>query len=66
MAYLQCLIEGVTPQAEDPQNSEVSEQFLRICAASAPVTSDLEKALESSILEYDRFKHQFTLRDLVC
>jgi len=66
LAYVQCIIEGVKPQAEEPQNSEISEQFLNICAASPLVTTDLEKALENSTLEYDRFKHQFTLRDLVC
>jgi len=34
LAYLQCLIEGTSPEAYDPENSEVSEQFLRIFAAS--------------------------------
>jgi hypothetical protein len=72
LAYLQCLIERVTPETQDPQNSEVSEQFLRRFAASAPVIRDFEKALECdekgsfTPLEYSRFKPEFTLRDLVC
>ena len=69
LAYLQCLIEKVEPETQDPQNSEVSEQFLRRFAASAP--RDFEKALECdekgsfTPLAYGRFKSEFTLRDLV-
>jgi hypothetical protein len=72
LAYLQCRIERVTPETQDPQNSEVSEQFLRRFAASAPVIRDFEKALQFdekgsfTPLEYSRFKSEFTLRDLVC
>ncbi|KAF8432162.1 hypothetical protein BGX38DRAFT_1276921 [Terfezia claveryi] len=29
LAYLQCHIEGVTPETQDPENSEVSQEFLR-------------------------------------
>jgi hypothetical protein len=71
LAYLQCLIEGKTPETQDPENSEVSEQFLRRFAASAPVIRDFEKALKCdetgnfAPLEYSRFKSEFTLRDLV-
>jgi hypothetical protein len=72
LAYLQCRIERKTPETQDPANSEVSEQFLRRFAASAPVIRDFEKALEFdekegfTPLEYGRFKPEFTLRDLVC
>ena len=72
MAYLQCLIEKVKPETQDPENSEVSEQFLRKFAASAPVIGDFEEALKCdekgsfAPIAYDRFKTEFTLRDLVC
>jgi hypothetical protein len=72
LAYLQGRIERVEPEIEDPANSEVSEQFLRRFAASAPVVRDFEKALEYdekggfAPLKYGRFKPEFTLRDLVC
>ncbi|RPB19295.1 DUF1703-domain-containing protein [Terfezia boudieri ATCC MYA-4762] len=70
LAYLQCRIEGVTPETEDPENSEVSEVFLRRFATSAPAIRDFEKALECDEkgnfmpIEYSNFKLQFTLRDL--
>jgi hypothetical protein len=72
LAYLQCRIERKTPKTQDPENSEVSEQFLRRFAASAPVIRDFETALKCdekenfTPLEYHRFKAEFTLRDLVC
>jgi hypothetical protein len=72
LAYLQCRIERKKPETQDPANSEVSEQFLRRFAASAPVIRDFEKALEFdekegfTPLEYGGFKTEFTLRDLVC
>jgi Predicted AAA-ATPase len=72
LAYLQCCIERVRPETEDPENSEVSEQFLRRFAASAPVIRDFEEALKRDEnghfipLEYGRFKPEFTLQDLVC
>jgi hypothetical protein len=72
LAYLQCLIQGETPDAEDPPNSEISEHFLRAFASSAPVIADFEKATkldeddEYTPLEYKNFKTQLTLRDLVC
>jgi hypothetical protein len=71
LAYLQSLIEDVTPEARDPPNSEVPEDFLRF-ATSAPVIGDLEEALkrnekdDSASLEHDQFKYTFTLNDLVC
>ncbi|RPB21818.1 hypothetical protein L211DRAFT_851052 [Terfezia boudieri ATCC MYA-4762] len=70
LAYLQCRIEGVTPETEDPENSEVSEEFLRRFATSAPAIRDFEKALEYDEkgnfmpIEYSNFKLQLTLRDL--
>lgn len=72
LAYLQCLIERVTPRPEDPENSEVSEQFLERFAASAPTIRDFEKALEVdknkdyAPLPYGEFKLNFTLKNLVC
>jgi hypothetical protein len=72
LAYLQCCIEGMIPEAQDPANSEVSEELLRRFAALTPVIRDLEKALEFdekegfTPFEYGRFKPEFTLRDLVC
>ena len=72
LAYLQCRIERKTPETRDPENSEVSEQFLRRFAVSAPVVRDFEKALvcdekgSFAPFEYGRFKPEFTLRDLVC
>ncbi|KIX05369.1 uncharacterized protein Z518_06241 [Rhinocladiella mackenziei CBS 650.93] len=70
LAYLQCRIDGDTPETRDPENSEVSEQFLNRFAASTPVIRDFEKALECDgkgnfmPVEYDRFRPEFTLRDL--
>ncbi|KIX09037.1 uncharacterized protein Z518_00115 [Rhinocladiella mackenziei CBS 650.93] len=70
LAYLQCRIERTTPETRDPENSEVSEQFLKRFAASTPVIRDFEKALECDgkgnfmPVEYDRFRPEFTLRDL--
>jgi len=72
LAYLQRVIERKTPETQDPENSEVSEMFLRRFAASAPVISDFEKALECdengkfTPLAYYEFKSEFSLRDLVC
>ncbi len=71
LAYFQRILEGNTPRAEDPENCEVSEQFLRRCAASAPVIRDFEYALKRDDkgnffpLVYGRFKSKFTLGDLV-
>jgi hypothetical protein len=72
LAYLQRLIQGKTPDVEDPENSEISEHFLRALASSAPVIADFEKATKLdkhynyTPLEYKNFKTQLTLRDLVC
>jgi len=72
LAYLQCRIERKTPETRNPANSEVSEVFLRKFAASAPVIRDFEKALECdekgnfTPLQYERFRPEFTLQDLVC
>ena len=57
---------------ENPENSEISEHFLRVLASSAPVIADFEKATkldengDYTPLEYKDFKTQLTLRDLVC
>ena len=72
LAYLQRRMERIVPETKDPENSEVSELFLRRFAASAPVIRDFEKALACDdegafeALKYDEFKSEFTLRDLVC
>jgi hypothetical protein len=72
LANLQRLIQGKTPNLENPENSEISEQFLRGLASSAPAIRDFEKATKVdengkfTPLEYDEFKTQLTLRDLVC
>ena len=72
LAYLQCRIEKVTPETHDPPNSEVSEEFLKIFAASATAITDFEKAMkrdeEGNFMpfKYDRFRQEFTLQDLVC
>ena len=71
LAYLQAVVNGKEPQTEDPPNSEVSEQFLKRLATSAPVIIDLEKALQFDKdgnfvpLKYDLLKQQLTLQDLV-
>jgi hypothetical protein len=72
LAYLQRLIEGKTPEVQNPENSEISEHFLQRFAASASAIRYFEKALEFdehghyAALEYDEFKPEFTLQDLVC
>jgi len=72
LAYLQRLIQGKTPDMEDPENSEISEHFLRALASSAPVIADFEKATkldkndDYTPLEYKNFKTKLTLQDLVC
>jgi hypothetical protein len=72
LAYLQSVVEGKIPEAQNPQNSEVSEIFLRRLAASAPMIEDLGKAVEYdekgnlAPLAYDEIKLEFTLADLVC
>jgi hypothetical protein len=72
LAYFQSIVDGGDPEIQDPANSEVSEQFLRRFAASALAIRDFEKALvcdekgSFAPFKYDRFKSEFTLRDLVC
>jgi hypothetical protein len=71
LAYFQCLIEGVPPETQNPPNSEVSEQFLKISASSASVIRDFQKALKFdeegnyTPLKYNQFVTEFTLQDLV-
>jgi len=72
LAYFHRLIQKEVPDLEDPPNSEISEDFLRIFASSAPAIADFEKASKCGIdgvfvpIEYKNFKAQLTLRDLVC
>jgi hypothetical protein len=72
LAYLQSVVEGKKPKAQNPQNSEVSQIFLRRCATSAPVIADMEKAVQYDIygnftpFAYGEVKEEFTLADLVC
>ena len=67
LAYLQRLIQKKTPEMEDPENSEISEHFLRAFASSAPVIADFEKATkldefeDYTPLKYKNFKTQLTL-----
>ncbi|KIX08774.1 uncharacterized protein Z518_03431 [Rhinocladiella mackenziei CBS 650.93] len=70
LAYLQCRIDGDTPETRDPENSEVSEQFLRLSVGAAPVIRDLQNALKwdekgnFTPLEYFNFEFELTLRDI--
>jgi hypothetical protein len=72
LAYLQSIIGGGELETEDPQNSEVAEQFLKKFATSASAIIDFEKALRCDRdgnfvpLKYRKWKQEFTLRDLVC
>jgi len=72
LAYLQSIVDGSKQETKNPPNSEVAEQFLQRFATSAPVLTDLEKALQCDQngdflpLEYDELKQELTLRDLVC
>jgi hypothetical protein len=65
LAYLQDLLDGEQPETANPANSEVSAEFLNICASSASVTRDFQAALDGPI-SYDHFPTEITLRDLVC
>lgn len=71
LAYLQCRIQRSTPRVRDSENSEVSECFLKRYVALA-LGTEFEKALEYDEkegfkpFEYDRFRTELTLRDLVC
>ena len=47
LAHLQRLFRGKTPDVENPENSEISEQFLRAFASSAPAIRDFERAIET-------------------
>jgi hypothetical protein len=72
LAYLQSIIDGGDLETKNPPNSEVAKQFLETFATSASVITDFEKALQYDKngnfvpLEYDLWKQEFTLRDLVC
>jgi Predicted AAA-ATPase len=70
LAYLQSVVERKPPQI--PQNSEVSEIFLRRFVTSAPVIADLGKAVEYdekgnfTPLAYYELEQEVTFADLVC
>jgi hypothetical protein len=72
LAHLQHLFQGKISDVENPENSEIPEQFLRAFASSAPAIRDFERAKkvdkkgEFEPLEYTGFKTQLTLGDLVC
>jgi hypothetical protein len=72
LAYLQSIVDKGGAKAGNPQNSEVSEQFLKRFATLAPLIRDFEKALECDEkgdfvpLKYDEVDDEFTLEDLVC
>jgi hypothetical protein len=72
LAHLQRLFRGKTTDVENPENSEISEEFLRAFTSSAPAIRDFERAMkldetgEFESLEYGKFKTRLTLRDLVC
>jgi hypothetical protein len=72
LAHLQRLFRGKTSDVENPENSEISEQFLRAFTSSAPAIRDFERAMkldetgEFESLEYGKFNPQLTFRDLVC
>jgi hypothetical protein len=62
----------VTPNAEDPPNSEVSEQFLNVFSSSPVAIADFEEAIQRDEngklkpLKYDHLKDDFALVHLVC
>jgi hypothetical protein len=70
LAYFQSLKEGVPPEARDPANSEVSQQFLRKFSASSSAIEDFETGLKRDEkgdfvpFEYNILKQNFTLKDL--
>ncbi|RVD90412.1 uncharacterized protein DFL_001378 [Arthrobotrys flagrans] len=70
LQYLQDLVEGGDPETEDPENSEITEQFLRAFATSSEVIKDCEEALGYSDdgdfagLKYGRLRRNLTLHDL--
>ena len=72
LAYLHAIVNGGKPEAKDPENSEVSREFLEKFVTSAPLITDFETALKCDEngdfvpFEHDELKLQFTLRDLVC
>jgi hypothetical protein len=72
LAYLQSIVDGDSQQAEDPENSEVSQYLLEKFATTPPLITDFEKAIKCDeqgdfrSLKYIEFKQQLTLSDLVC
>jgi Predicted AAA-ATPase len=72
LAYFQSIVDGGDLETKDPPNSEMSRQFLKQFGTSAPLITDLEKALQYDEggnfppLEYYELKQDFTLQDLVC
>jgi hypothetical protein len=70
LAYLQRLKQGKIPEARDPANSEVSQQFLRRLSTSSSAVEDFETGLRRDErgdfvpFKYDTLKKDFTLADL--
>ena len=70
LAYLQDVMKGNMPNARDPMNSEVSQQFLRIFAASPCAIADFETGLRRDEkgdfipFKYDKLEQNFTLTGL--
>ena len=62
---------GEPPQAEDPQNSEVSEWFLQICARAPATVNDMQFALRKDEhgsfrrIPYEKVLRSFKLSQLV-
>ncbi|KIX04032.1 uncharacterized protein Z518_07585 [Rhinocladiella mackenziei CBS 650.93] len=71
LLYLQSCMEGISPETENPENSEVSSLFLDHLATSASVIKDLEDGLKHDDkghfmpLKYDEFKTEIKLQELV-
>jgi hypothetical protein len=70
LAYLEDVMKGNMPNARDPMNSEVSQEFLRRFAASPGAIADFERGLKRDSMgnfvpfEYDKLKENFGLKDL--
>ena len=72
LVYLQRRMDGREPETRDPPNSDVSEEFLRIFAASGTAITDFEMAIQRDEsghfipLKYSQFGTEFVLQNLVC
>ena len=72
LAYLQSIVDGGNQRAENPENSEVSQKFLKKFAASPPLITDSEKTIKCDekgdflSLKYYELKQQLGLQNLIC